>query len=134
MLKKTLTVTNFHGDTAEVTHYFNLTQTEAIQMELGGGAGSLAKKIRAIVAEKDTAKMISIFKDIMLSAYGEVSEDGTRFIKNEELRSKFEQTAYFDAFFVELITDSNAAAAFVDAVVPSPPSFPEPRKPKTPRV
>lgn len=47
------------------------------------------------------------------------SPDGKRFIKSEELATEFSQTEAYSQLFMELSTDADAAAAFVNGIVPS---------------
>ena len=60
-----------------------------------------------------------MFKDLVLRAYGVKSDDGRRFIKSEELKNDFAQTEAYSILFMELATDSDKAAEFVNGIVPS---------------
>jgi len=51
--------------------------------------------------------------------YGVTEDGGSRFIKNEEVRTEFEQTNAFSELFIELATDEDAAAAFMRGIIPS---------------
>jgi hypothetical protein len=53
------------------------------------------------------------------------SEDGKRFIKNDQLREEFTQTAAYDALFMELATDEDAAANFIQGILPKDMSVPQ---------
>lgn len=117
MLKKTITYTDYEGNERTEDFYFNLTQAEILEMDLSA-SGGLEKMIQKIIAEQDGAKITKIFKDIILKAYGEKSLDGRRFIKNDELRESFTQTEAYSQLFVELATDSDAAADFINGIVP----------------
>ena len=48
------------------------------------------------------------------------SDDGRRFIKNQEVRDAFAQTEAYSDLFMELATDSKFAAEFVAGVIPAP--------------
>ena len=80
--------------------------------------GGLTEMIRRIVAAQDGKQIISTFKDIVLKAYGEKSPDGKRFVKNQELRDAFAQTEAYSKLFMELATDADAAAVFVNGILP----------------
>ena len=98
MLKKTITYTDYDGVQRTEDFYFNLSKAEIAEMELST-AGGLDKTINRIVAEQDGARIIALFKDLVLKSYGKKSDDGRRFIKNQELRDDFAQTeAYSDLF------------------------------------
>ena len=118
MLKKTITYTDYNGLERTEDHYFNLSKAEIMEMELYT-TGGLAEMIDKIVKAKDAPAIIKVFKDLILKAYGEKSPDGKRFIKSEELSNAFSQTEAYSTLFMELATDANAAAAFVNGIVPS---------------
>lgn len=117
MLKKTVTYTDYNGVERTEDFYFNLTKAELTEMELST-EGGLEAMIRKIVAEKNAPAIIKIFKELVLKAYGEKSPDGRRFIKNDEVRDGFAQTEAYSEIFMELATDADAAAAFVNGITP----------------
>jgi len=118
MIKKTITYTDYNGTERTEDFYFNLSKAEIIEMELTT-SGGLAEMITKIVAAKDTTDIIRIFKDLVLKAYGEKSSDGKRFMKSDEIATAFSQTEAYSQIFMELATDADAAAAFVNGIVPA---------------
>lgn len=117
MLKKTIAYTDYNGLDRTEDFYFNLTKAECLDLELSR-TGGLTSLIDKIVNEHDTSRIIDIFKEIILKSYGEKSADGRRFIKNEEVLNNFIQTEAFSNLYMELATDSNAAADFVNGILP----------------
>jgi len=115
MLKKTITYEDYNGISRTEDFYFNLTEAEAMEMELSTDGG-FTEQIERIINAKDIKQIIAVFKDFILKAYGEKSPDGRRFIKNQEVRDAFSQTEAYSKLFMELSTDSEAAAAFVNGV------------------
>lgn len=120
MLKKTITYTDFDGNERTEDFYFNLTRAEAAEMELSS-EGGLTKMLHKIVAEQDSKRIVEIFKDLILRAYGEKSLDGKRFVKSKELRDAFSQTEAYSELFMELATNPEASAAFVNGIIPAAP-------------
>lgn len=118
MLKKTITYSDYNGLSRTEDFYFNLTPAEVMEMELSVDGG-LAARLERIVAAKDGKQIITTFKDLILRSYGEKSADGRQFVKNQELRDKFSQTEAYSQLFMELATNSDAAAAFVNGVLPA---------------
>lgn len=122
MLKKTITYTDYNGLQRTEDFYFNLTKAEVMEMEMST-VGGMAEMIQKIVAAQDVPSIIKIFKDLILKAYGEKSADGKRFIKVNEygnrLADEFAQTEAYSQLFMELATDADAAAAFVNGIVPN---------------
>lgn len=121
MLKKTITYSDYNGVERTEDFYFNLSKAEILEMEMGT-SGGLAEMIQRIVATQDAPAIIKIFKDLVLKAYGEKSPDGRRFLKTDEngnpLSRYFEQTEAYSILFMELATDADAAAKFVNGIVP----------------
>lgn len=119
MLKKSITYTDYNGSERTEDFYFNLTKAEIMEMEMST-TGGLTEMINRIVAAQDAPAIISIFKKLILKAYGEKSPDGKRFIKNDELATAFSQTEAYSQLFMELATNADEASKFVNGIVPSP--------------
>jgi len=119
MLKKTIKYVDYDGTPREETFHFNLSKAEVAEMELSVDGG-LVKQIEKIVEEQNGKRIIELFKDIILRSYGEKSADGKRFVKNQELRDAFSQTEAYSELFMELASDAEAAASFINGIVPVP--------------
>lgn len=118
MIKKTVTYTDYNGVERTESFYFNLSEAEIMEMEMST-TGGMAEFITKIVEAKDTPTIVRIFKDLVLKAYGQKSDDGRRFIKSKELTDEFVQTEAYSQIFMELATDDKAAANFVNGIVPA---------------
>jgi hypothetical protein len=119
MLKKTITYTDFDDVVRTETFYFNLTQAEALELEVSS-TGGLQKMIDRIINADDRKKLIELFKEVILKAYGEKSDDGKHFVKSQELRDRFAQTMAYSDLFIELATNTNSATEFMNGIVPLP--------------
>lgn len=119
MRKETITFTDYNGNQRTEDFFFNLSKAEVMEMELST-AGGLAEMINKVVSTQDGPQIVKIFKDLVLRAYGEKSADGRRFIKSEELRTAFAQTEAYSELFMKLATNADAAAEFVNGIVPTP--------------
>ena len=120
MLKKTVTYEDFDGNIRTEDLYFFISKTELTEMELST-PGGFARKLERISTEADGGEIMKIFKEIILKAYGEKSEDGRSFIKKRngvKLAEEFEQTQAFDALFSELLANPDKAASFVNGIMP----------------
>lgn len=118
MIKETITYTDYNGVERKEDFYFNLTKAEIMEMEMST-QGGLAEMIQRIVAAQDQPAIIKIFKDLIIKAYGVKSSDGKRFIKNEDVVNDFVQTEAYSQMFMKLATDADAAAKFVNGIVPA---------------
>lgn len=127
MLKKTIKYTDFNGNEVTEDFYFNLTKAEVAEMELGASRldadgnikGGMQDLLAEIVASGSGQRIMDTFKEILARSYGMRSEDGKRFIKSKELFEEFTQSAAYSEFFMELITDADAASSFIKAVMPA---------------
>lgn len=117
MLKKNIKYVDYDGNKRTEDFYFNLNKAEVIELQLGT-VGGLTKTLEKIVQEKDASRIIEYFKTLILKAYGEKSADGRRFIKSQELRDAFEQTEAYSELFMELASNAQMAAEFVNGVLP----------------
>lgn len=122
MLKKTITYTDYNDVTHTETYLFNLSKAECMEMEMST-SGGLSEMIKKIIETQDVPAIIKIFKDLILKAYGVKSPDGKRFIKSEELSTAFAQTEAYSVLFMELATNAEEAAAFVNGIMQIMPSI-----------
>lgn len=117
MLAKTIKYTDYNGVERKETHYFNYNKAEITEMELST-AGGLTEMIKKITEAQDGPSIMKLFKDIILGSYGVKSPDGKQFIKSDELSKQFSQTEAYSELFMELVTNADAAAEFVNGIVP----------------
>ena len=124
MYKKTITYTNLNGDTITEDLFFNLSRKEALKIMnkyIGTDYDKKAVKdfISKVTKTKDLMTIITFIEDIILSAYGEKSEDGNRFIQTQEVKDKFESSIAYAELFEIFITNSDELKEFVDNVASS---------------
>lgn len=115
--------TDYNGDTRKKNFYFNLTSAELIEMELSADGG-FDKYIERIANAQKTPEIVKVFKELITKSYGEKSDDGESFIKIDPKTGRpfseaFEQTAAYSVLFTQLITDADAAAEFINQVIPA---------------
>lgn len=118
MLKRSITYEDFNGDSVTEDFYFNLSRTEIVDLETSV-EGGLEATLKRIIATKDGAAIVKEFKRLVLVSYGKKSDDGKRFIKNDQMREEFSQTAAYDSLFMELAMDENAATEFIKGIIPA---------------
>lgn len=133
MLKKTITYTDFDGNTRTEDAYFNMTRTEliafsfdmpnAITESVGDPNNVDIEAASTKMAEKlGAAGIYNFVTDLVYKAYGKKSEDGRRFIKTENgkpLAEEFTQTLAYDEFIIDLFSDDKKASEFINAIVPA---------------
>lgn len=117
MFKYEIPYTDYNGVERKETCFFNLSKAELMEMELSTQAG-VEEMIRVMIATKDNAKIVQMFKDLILKSYGIKSEDGRRFIKSKELREDFEQSEAYSEFFMKLLAnEDDLQTKFINGVI-----------------
>jgi hypothetical protein len=117
MLVKEIEYTDYNDNKRKEKFYFNLSKAEAMEWNMSE-QGGLEQYIAKITAEQDGKRLVDIFKELILKTYGEKSLDGKKFVKSQELRDGFAQTEAYSQLFVELATNAEAAAAFINGIAP----------------
>jgi hypothetical protein len=131
MIKKTVEYVDYDGNARKEELHFNLTQTELVEIaaELPEGlldifSGGDPTK----VTEKEATEMlnqlgrkgiIDFMKMLLLKSYGVKSEDGRLFKKTPELAEEFSFTLAFDKLLMDLMSDEEGCAKFVNDVIPA---------------
>lgn len=121
MHKEVIAYTDYNGVERKETFYFNMNEAELIEMQYGA-AGGLDQTIKKIISAQDQGALINIFKKLVLDAYGVKSDDGRRFIKEENgrrLADDFKETPAYPILFMKLATDDDAAAKFINEIIPA---------------
>lgn len=118
MLKKTITYTDYDGVERTEDFYFNFTKAELMEWQLVTNGG-LTSYVQKIVDAKDQPRLITLFKELLLKAYGVKSDDGRRFIKSEKISEEFSQNPAYSILYMELVTDDKVAADFVNGIIPA---------------
>ena len=126
MIKKTISYTDFDGNSVKEDLYFNISKAEAMKLEYtsDGRLTDFMSRVSKKASEgsldaEEEEKIVKFIVDFVLQAYGKKSEDGRRFIKSEQIRSEFSQSAAFDAFLDELLGSEEYMKTFFSSVVPN---------------
>lgn len=117
MFVKEIKFTDFDGNERNEKFYFNLSKGELVEMELQS-TGGITNWIHNIVNSKDNKLIFNTFKDIVLKAYGEKDIDGIHFRKSKEMSESFSQTPAYDELLIELVSSADAAAEFINRILP----------------
>lgn len=130
MIKKIAKYEDFEGNQVTEELWFNLTQTELVTMSMDmpnditdtiGDVDNIDQEAAsAKIVEKLGGKGVFEFiKDLLIKSYGIRTPDGKGFKKSKEIADNFACSLAFDAIFMELISDDQAAANFVNGVIPT---------------
>lgn len=118
MIKKTVTYKDLNGNDRTESFYFHFYESEILEMEMSV-EGGFAERIQRIIDAKDQPSLIREIKKFVLNAYGVKSDDGKRFIKNDDVKDAFVQSPAYSKIFMELVMDDKVASEFVKGVVPA---------------
>lgn len=122
MIVKAITYTDYNGNKKTKNYYFNLTSIEIAELETNE-EGGLTGMINKIVETGDPSTIVRFFKTVILKSYGEVSEDGERFVKVDSngvpLSVAFSQTEAYSKLFVEMVSDPNVFIQFINNLIPT---------------
>ena len=117
MHKRAITYIDYDDNEVTDVFYFHISEPELIDLEVENEKG-LQHFLRKIIETKDNKALVDMLKRLVLMAYGVKSDDGKRFIKNDQLRTEFSQTAAYNKLFMDLALDFNVAADFIRGILP----------------
>lgn len=118
MIKKTIPYTDYDGTERTEDFYFNLSMAELMEMQTSV-EGGMRGYIQRIMAANDQTALMKLFKDVLLMTYGKKSDDGRLFLKNDAIRTEFEASPAFSAIYMELMSDAQKAADFINGLIPA---------------
>lgn len=115
MLKHQVSYKDFDNKSVKETLWFNLTTRDSAKLTIK--YGDLTAYVKKIEKEKDAAAMMVLIEDLVLTAYGERSEDGRHFLRNDEIRERFSYSLAFEALLDDLYSDEKKMSKFFDALL-----------------
>ena len=114
---KEVTYTDYFGNQRTEKCHFQLSESELTELAYSVKGGFIAAMTR-MIDDRNEPELVENYKKLLLLAYGEISPDGRRFMKSEELSREFSQTPMYDKIFMELTTSETALSDFVRNVIP----------------
>lgn len=114
------TYTDFNGNQRTEEFRFHFSQAELLEMEMST-EGGFSARVNRIINANSHPELLQVMKTFILDAYGVKSEDGRRFMKNEQIRQEFLESPVYSKIFMRLTTGPNAAdeaAKFINGVTP----------------
>lgn len=118
MIKKTVTYTDYNGVERTESFYFHFSEAEILDMEMST-EGGFAERVQRIVDAKQQTELLKVIKQFVYDAYGVKSEDGKRFMKNDEVKAAFIESPAYSQIFMEMLSNDKIASEFINGVVPS---------------
>lgn len=117
MIKQIVEYKDYNGEQRKEELYFELSEAEVVEMQYSE-SGGIVSYLRKILIEKDNGKILKYFKDLLLTAYGEKSDDGRYFVKDEETKKHLLYSPAYSILFMKLARDSKAGFEFIKGIIP----------------
>lgn len=124
MYRKEFTYTNLNGEEKTVQLLFNLSLKESRSFIAKYTGGKIEEKdvneaFTKMINSKDYEKMIEVIEDLILYSYGEKSDDGEQFVKNDDIRNRFSESYLYAELFESLIKDEKELKNFIQNTLPT---------------
>lgn len=112
-----ITYTDYDGNEHTDKFYFNLNESELIEMSYSK-KGGYESWLRRIISERDNTKIVPIVKNIILASYGKKSDDGSKFLKSPQITEDFLRSDAYNKLFIKLFSNGDALVNFCNGIIP----------------
>lgn len=117
MFKYTSTYKDWNGVKRTEDFYFHLTEADIAELQLSK-AGGFAEYVSRLTKAKDSNEAETAFKKIILISYGEKSEDGRYFVKDDEVVKRFKGSPVYSELYMRMVRDVKFAIKFFNGILP----------------
>ena len=115
MLKKMIKYTDYNDNVRTQEFYFYLSKRDLQVLDAKYQEdGGLSGRFNIIVNKHDARRLLTTVEDLILTSYGEKSEDGSKFVKNEKVKEDFQYSAAYETLFDELTSMEENTDKFSD--------------------
>lgn len=115
MFKHTVTYEDFNGVERKEELLFHLSTPEITRLEAEIKM-PLEQYIGKLKDDNKLDSLLAFLEKMILTSYGQKSEDGRSFLKNEKMRTEFEYSNAYAEVFEEVIQNPEFATAFGQSV------------------
>lgn len=116
MISKTVTYEDLDGNEVTETFEFHLNKLEAAELDLR--YGGLDNAIKNLGVSPEATKVYNIFKDILLTSYGQRDSTNRRHVKTPEIRQYLEFSDALGVIIFEMLENPTLGAEFVKGILP----------------
>lgn len=109
--------TDIDGEEVEGTWWFHMSQADAVRLNMMAEGGDLREVLKEIAKDTNGKRVLANFDMLVKHSVG--IRDGKRFIRNQEIVDEFVQTGAYDKIFMDLVTNAEFAAEFVNGLLPA---------------
>lgn len=118
MLQKTIKFEDYNGNSVSQDFWFHMNKADIAEFKYRKDGSDMVDVISRIMTTENIRGVLDILKEIARAAVGRKSEDGTRFIKDDEARSELFDTDAYSELMYELLSNENNAAKFIQGILP----------------
>lgn len=115
MFSKTIKYTDFNGKEQEKVFWFHLSNAKLAVLASDNGLKIWAEEMQVL---QDGPMILEKLRELIRMSCGIRSDDGQRFIQNEQAQSELLDSPAFDELLFELFVGDNASKFFTALVPP----------------
>lgn len=111
MITKTISYVDYNGTARTDDFYFNLNHVEFLRLQ-ESMPGGFQKAMEKAMLDKNSLALLDATEKLIQAAYGKKSDDGVRFMKNDEILKEFTESEAYPMLLMEL-TEKGAGKEFI---------------------
>lgn len=117
MITREITYTDYNGDEQTEKYYFDLTVPEMLELSFSS-AGDIQSTLERLSNSRKVGEIFNIIQTLIFKSVGVKSDDGKRFVKNEEVLNDFRQSRGYESFLMKMMQDTDYASKFIEQLIP----------------
>ena len=117
MITREVTYIDYNGDEQTEKYYFDLTVPEMLELSFSS-AGDIQSTLERLSNSRKVGEIFSIIQALIFKSVGVKSDDGKRFVKNEEVLNDFKQSRGYESFLMKMMQDTDYASKFIEQLIP----------------
>jgi hypothetical protein len=117
MITREVTYIDYNGVEQTEKYYFDLTVPEMLELSFSS-AGDIQSTLERLSNSRKVGEIFSIIQTLIFKSVGVKSDDGKRFVKNEEVLNDFKQSRGYESFLMKMMQDTDYASKFIEQLIP----------------
>lgn len=117
MITREVSYVDYNGDEQTEKYYFDLTVPEMLELSFSS-AGDIQSTLERLSNSRKVGEIFNIIQTLIFKSVGVKSDDGKRFVKNEEVLNDFKQSRGYESFLMKMMQDTDYASKFIEQLIP----------------
>ena len=117
MITREVTYIDYNGAEQTEKYYFDLTVPEMLELSFSS-AGDIQSTLERLSNSRKVGEIFNIIQTLIFKSVGVKSDDGKRFVKNEEVLNDFKQSRGYESFLMKMMQDTDYASKFIEQLIP----------------